>query len=288
LYGEFFGHHEIFGIQLQPINIAGFVLYKPLENILSVFKFAILIGVIQINLGWFLQMMNYWRNKRKFMAFADSFLKILLLSGGTFLLFGFGFRFESWLKPPFPILLPLIPGVLLLVSKVIGRALGVNYLKHESYGELFGEGFMETFETFLAILSNVASYVRILALALAHISLMMMLEPIQELDLGWGPLTEVMKFIFIILGNFIIILFEGLLVIINDIRLHFYEFFFKFFQGKGIEYNPFNLNNKFSIIIFMADESRDIIMEELEREIKKQSGNTAIQEAIQEITNKYM
>ena len=88
LYGEFFGHHEIelFGTVLwnfeeNPIIIPllNIQLYNPLENILSVFYFAIVIGIFHITLGWFIQFLNYWKQRRKYLAFSDSLMKIFFL-----------------------------------------------------------------------------------------------------------------------------------------------------------------------------------------------------------------
>ncbi|MFX0076926.1 MAG: V-type ATP synthase subunit I, partial [Candidatus Hermodarchaeota archaeon] len=243
LYSEFFGMHEIklFNIvflELEKIKIPilNISLHNPLDNILSVFKFAVLIGVFHLNLGWFIQFMNYWKQKKKYLGFTDSLIKIILLTGGTILIFTYGFDIYTWLEPPFPILLVIGPAILLIILKPVGKALHLSYLKKESVGGLIGEGTMETFETFLSILSNVASYIRLLALALAHISLMVAITAMSEIIQGGGVVNEVITYIGLIFGNIIVILLEGLLVFINAVRLHFYEFFFKFYQGSGVDY----------------------------------------------------
>ncbi|MHA1914721.1 MAG: V-type ATPase 116kDa subunit family protein, partial [Promethearchaeota archaeon] len=178
LYGEFLGHHEIdiFGnviwdFETNPVilPIIG-SLNDPLGNILDVFYFAILIGVFQINLGWFIQFLNYWKQKRKFLAFSDSLVKILLLTGGAILLFNWGFDINSWIAAPYPILLVIVPGILLLLLKPLGKLFKISYLQEESFGGLLGEGSVEAFDTVLSVISNVASYIRLLALALAHIA----------------------------------------------------------------------------------------------------------------------
>ncbi|GAH37240.1 unnamed protein product, partial [marine sediment metagenome] len=167
LYGEFFGMHdiELFGtifLHLEPVTIPilNITLHNPLNNILVVFKFAILIGVIHINLGWFIQFLNYWKQHRKYLGFTGSLVKIWLLTGGTILIFTFGFDIYVWMAPPYPILLPLLPGILLILLKPFGKLFHVSYLKEETIGGLIGEGTMESFETLLSIMSNVASYTR--------------------------------------------------------------------------------------------------------------------------------
>jgi V/A-type H+-transporting ATPase subunit I len=295
LYSEFFGMHEIklfdtvfLDLKEITIPILNISLQNPLDNILSVFKFAVLIGVFHLSLGWFIQFMNYWKQKKKFLGFTDSIVKILILIGGTILIFTFGFDIDSWLDPPFPILLVVIPAILLIVLKPIGKILHISYLKKESVGELIGEGTMETFETFLSILSNVSSYIRLLALALAHISLMLAITAMSDLIQGGGIVNEIVSFIGLIFGNMIVILLEGLLVFINAIRLHFYEFFFKFYQGSGVNYIPFYLDDTYSEVMFEISSIKDVISEEIDREIESKKGYQDIIEAEKYISGKYL
>jgi hypothetical protein len=85
----------------------------------------------------------------------------------------------------------------------------------------------------------------------------------------------------------VVIVIEGLLVFINTMRLHYYEFFFKFFQGTGIQYFPFHLDSNFSIMTFQGDIEKDIISEEIEKEIDTLSAKEEIDRAISYISKKY-
>jgi len=295
LYGEFFGMHEIkifstVYMHLEPVTIPilNITLYNPLNNIMSVFKFAVLVGVFHLNLGWFIQFLNYWKQHRKFLGFTDSLVKILLLTGGTILIFTYGFDIYSWLEPPYPILLPLVPGIMLIVLKPFGKLFHVSYLKEESVGGLIGEGTMESFETLLSIMSNVASYIRLLALALAHISLMVAITAMGDLVQGEGIGYEIVNLIGLIFGNLIVILLEGLLVFINSIRLHFYEFFFKFYQGSGVNYIPFYLEDTYSVITFEVSSIKDVISEEIDKEIESKISQRDIIEAEELVSKKYL
>jgi len=294
LYGEFFGMHdiELFGtvfLQLEPVTIPilNITLNNPLNNIMAVFKFAVLIGVVHINLGWFIQFLNYWKQHRKYLGFTDSLIKIWLLTGGTILIFTFGFDINVWMAPPYPILLPLLPGILLILLKPLGKIFHVSYLKEETFGGLIGEGTMESFETLLSIMSNVASYIRLLALALAHISLMVAIQAMGDLIQGGGVINEIINIIGLIFGNIVVILLEGLLVFINAIRLHFYEFFFKFYQGTGVTYIPFYLDDKYSTISFKLSAIYDVISEEIDKEIESKKAHEDIIKAEQYISKKY-
>jgi vacuolar-type H+-ATPase subunit I/STV1 len=192
-----------------------------------------------------------------------------------------------WFSYPYPILLPLLPGLLLILFKPLGRIFRISYLRKDSYGELLGEGSLETFETALSILSNVASYIRLLALALAHIALMVAILAMIGLITGEGIGFQILIVIGLIFGNLLVILIEGILVLINDIRLHFYEFFFKFYQGTGIEFFTFNLKEKYSHIRFKIESAKDIISEEIEKEIDLKKVKDTIDTAIKYISDKY-
>ena len=294
LYGEFFGMHEIkllntVFMHLEPVNIpiVNITLNNPLNNIMTVFKFAVIIGVFHLNLGWFVQFLNYWNQSRKFLGFTDSLVKIMILTGGTILIFTYGFDIYTWLEPPYPILLPLVPGILLIVLKPFGKIFHLSYLKEETVGGLIGEGTMEAFETLLSIMSNAASYIRLLALALAHISLMVAIIAMGNLVQGEGIVNDIVNVVGSIFGNMLVILLEGLLVFINAIRLHFYEFFFKFYQGSGVNYIPFYLNDNYSVILFEVTSIKDVISEEIEREIESKVTHDDIIEAEKLVSKKY-
>ncbi len=306
LYGEFFGSDNFFGYKLQEIRffiplLGNITLSNPLSNILSIFKFTLIIGVIHVNLGWIIQFINYWKQSKKYMSMTDSFMKICLLTGGTFLIFIYGINFNTWLSYPYPILLVIVPGILLILLKPIGGLLGISYLKKESFGSLLGEGTVETFETALSILSNIASYIRLLALALAHIALMITIQALIGLlptpgtiTIGMDPLAitgiiliEGLRIIGIVIGNVFVILLEGVLVFINTLRLHFYEFFFKFYQGTGTEFFSFYLDDNYSIIQFKVEHEKDLISEEIEREIDNRKTREDLEEALQVIKDKF-
>ncbi|MFX0175242.1 MAG: V-type ATP synthase subunit I [Candidatus Hodarchaeota archaeon] len=304
LYGEFFGSEMMFGIHLQPVPfflplLGSINLYDPINNIMSVFMFTLFIGVVHIDMGWIIEFINYWKQSKKYLSFSNSLMKIFFITGGAILIFTYGINFTVWLSPtylvtlwgpiplPPPILLVIIPGILLIILRPLGRLLGVSYLKKESFGALIGEGSIQTFETVLSVLSNVASYIRLLALALVHIALMISIQTMIGILQGEGIVIEIFRVIGLIFGNLVVILLEGILVFINTIRLHFYEFFFKFYKGSGTEFFPFYLDETYSIITFKKEISRDIISEEIEKEIEPKKAKEVIDEAISLIEDKF-
>ncbi len=300
LYGEFFGMNFILGYELKPFIISipfvgSVTFHDPLNNIMALFLLTLFIGVIHINLGWLIQFANFSKQKMKFKAVSDPLMKILFLDGGVGMLVLYGLNINSWVAYPYPVLLCIIPGILLILMKPLGKLMHISYLKKESFKKLLGEGSIETFETVLSIPSNILSYIRLLALALAHISLMLAIEamigiiprPSPQSNLIGFILIEILVVVALIFGNLIVILLEGVLVFLNAIRLHFYEFFFKFYQGAGLVFVPFSLSNEFSQIKFKADVQKDIISETLEKEINLKMIKSDIKKARQEISKDF-
>lgn len=97
------------------------------------------------------------------------------------------------------------------------------------------QSFMDLFETLISLLSNTLSFVRVGAFAVAHggLSLVILSLAGEEPDLGF--------WITIIIGNLFIIGFEGLIVGIQTMRLHYYEMLGKFFHGGGMRFEPLTL-----------------------------------------------
>ncbi|KKM04848.1 hypothetical protein LCGC14_1760080, partial [marine sediment metagenome] len=131
------------------------------------------------------------------------------------------------------------------------------------------------------------SYIRLLALALAHIALLTSINALMGLVQGEGIGVTIAHFIGGIFGNMIVILLEGLLVFLNCIRLHFYEFFFKFFQGSGLEYYPFALESYYSVLNFRIGTEKDIISEEIDKEIDTISMKEEVDKAVKSISKRF-
>ena len=97
------------------------------------------------------------------------------------------------------------------------------------------QSFMDLFESVISMLSNTLSFVRVGAFAVAHggLSLAFFSLAGEEPDLGF--------WITLLIGNIFIIGFEGLIVYIQTMRLHYYEILGKFFHGGGMRFEPLTL-----------------------------------------------
>ncbi|BCU71329.1 V-type ATP synthase subunit I [Stygiolobus caldivivus] len=105
-------------------------------------------------------------------------------------------------------------------------------------------GFIEGgFEAGILLLSNTISFIRVLVFAVAHYYILYAFSYMGYLAAGYpstviGLLTNPIAIIIIIIGNLLAIALEGLIVFIQDMRLHFYEMFSKFYEGRGRKFEP--------------------------------------------------
>lgn len=249
LYGSVFGFEgehflHTFGRELHPIWTS------PINNTLPVLGVAIDAGIILLLVGFLLAIFNQIRSREwahlifghkgivGFLLYL-SFLGLLGVAAGTLPIAPKVAIGISKLPLPFP-LLTLIFGLGIMFSEVF-----LNLMEgHRPVIEAKGVGgfamylvqaFMDLFETMISMLSNTLSFVRVGAFAVAHGGVSMAIFALagEEVDLGF--------WITVVLGNIFIIGFEGLIVGIQTMRLHYYEFLGKFFTGGGMRFEPLRL-----------------------------------------------
>ncbi|MEB3779157.1 MAG: V-type ATP synthase subunit I [Desulfurococcales archaeon] len=105
-----------------------------------------------------------------------------------------------------------------------------------------GHGFLEAYESLLMAMGNIPSFLRIMALALAHSSLMLGFTDLYHVIAG-GGFSIVFGVIVYIIGNLLAAGLEGILAFAHSVRLHFYEWFSKFYSGTGIPFKPVSIPN---------------------------------------------
>ena len=106
--------------------------------------------------------------------------------------------------------------------------------------------FVESFEFVLSIISNTASYLRLWALSLAHSVLSEILwEMVLRNAFKTGPsrFFNVLRMVIIVtlwqlVSVGFLIVMEGMSAALHGVRLHWVEFFNKFFHGEGTKFCP--------------------------------------------------
>jgi V/A-type H+/Na+-transporting ATPase subunit I len=98
----------------------------------------------------------------------------------------------------------------------------------------------------IEILSNVISYTRIGIMLLVHSALLVTVNESYESGGGLAVLIG---------GNIGIMLIEGLIVYIQTIRLHLYEWFPKWYKGEGVEFKKLIPNKVYSNLVWSEKQS---------------------------------
>jgi len=246
LYGSIFGFEEI--LPHHPF-FKQFIWIQPLHDPLRILGTTIGVGIVLINFALFLNMYNAWRARDWGRFFFDSHGLVGFVLYWAFLV-GMGVLISIL------ILHLTIPTNLIVIDLVVlafGALVAVVFaepLKHwmeghplhieESLGMFAFQAFFEVFEKFISMLSNTMSYVRVGAFAIAHGGFSLAIFILAKLASG-GEDGGVGYWIVVALGNLLLIVAEGFIVGIQTMRLHYYEFFSKFFLGGGSPYEPLAL-----------------------------------------------
>jgi V/A-type H+-transporting ATPase subunit I len=145
---------------------------------------------------------------------------------------------DTWLV----LILIVLPLAVLVLHRPV-HALLTRGKSLEGEGPVMGlfQGLIEGLETVMVYVANTFSFLRVAAFALSHAALCFTIFVLYRLvnGLPGGPVWSAAVFI---LGTAVIIGLEGLIVVIQIMRLEYYEFFSKFFQGGGTLYEPFRLD----------------------------------------------
>jgi V/A-type H+-transporting ATPase subunit I len=96
--------------------------------------------------------------------------------------------------------------------------------------------FIETLETLIGYISNTLSFLRVAAFSLNHAALSLAVLTLAGM---MGPAGHVIT---VILGNLFVLVLEGGIVMIQVMRLQYYEGFSRYFSGDGHAFAPLRLS----------------------------------------------
>jgi len=249
LYGSIFGFEghlieEYLHFHFDPT-------FSPLENILSILSIAIDAGIVILIFGFLLGMFNSIRSGDwAHLLFGHSGIAAFVFYLCFLALVFGGFLGSTAFAPKIAIALyslplPFMPLIIVFGVFVMFGGFFRNMVEGHTliegkgfggFGMFLVTSFMDLFESAISMLSNTLSFVRVGAFAVAHGGLSLAIFSLagEEPTIGF--------WITIVIGNLFIIGFEGLIVYIQTMRLHYYEILGKFFHGGGMQFEPLKLN----------------------------------------------
>ena len=210
-------------------------------------KISILMGITHLFIGNFITIYNTIKNKEYDELIIEKIPVFLMFFGFVFLMFAFigtSFKIDQlfvsqhdtpifFFLRAFPISLVSIYSISILLFGflifIIGKPIMIltGKVPKESIIMVAFVSFLDGgIEKIAGSLSNILSYSRLAVLLTVHSSLLIVV------NLVWGfPLFLAIPLV--ILLNILVLVLEGMIVYIQSLRLHLYEWFTKFFVGSG-------------------------------------------------------
>ena len=210
---------------------------------------AIWVGIIHITLGRLLSIVNHAR-----MDHGSHRTKAIIAQTG-WLAFMWGLIITIWSMFPIPLMLDLTQ-LGDVVAPIGLRPAGIVGIVLILYGmvAIAQENALDLLEL-PTVISHVLSYARLLAVGLSSvaiasvinfIALDMMVEPQLESLSAVGIVIIIIGILVLVVGH-VVNTFLGILEAgLNSIRLHYVEFFTKFYKGGGRKYNPFGMKRLYT------------------------------------------
>lgn len=229
LYGSLFSSEQIIPA----------LWFHPTTDIMKLFTATILLGVVFLMAGLCINIFNSLLSADYTEAlFEKRGLSVLILYAAIVV---FALNYQKTGQPPAiwsVIAFVLLPLIIFSLRGVLGAAL-FQRTKPAGTAEYVVETVMDIVEIALGLFANTISFIRVGAFALSHAGLSIVVYTLA--GMVDPALQSAGAVIIIVIGNIFIIGFEGFICGIQSMRLEYYEFFSKFFQGNGIEFSPFTL-----------------------------------------------
>ena len=233
LYDSFFGYEHVIS-KIIPLNIY----IRPIENINIMLVTAVVLGIILLFIGFGYSIYNKLKiGDIKEGVFGRNGITGLLLYSSLLIIVLVKLIENITINTSIFIVVAIVSVILLLIREPItNKILKNDKLYSESVSDYYVESGFELLETFLSMLSNTVSFIRVGAFALNHVGLFIAFHTMARL-IG-STMGDISMFL---IGNIIIILLEGLIVFIQGLRLMYYEIFSKYYTGDGYEFKPSGL-----------------------------------------------
>ena len=204
LFGEVFGFEQAFGVEFPQ-------LISRAHEINAMLITAVAIGLLHVNLGFVLGFVNELKHKGLFKAFCAKLSWIILQLGVALWVF--------W---------DAKAGI-----AVSAAAVALIYIGESMRGMVELPG----------LLSNIVSYTRLAAVGISSVMLATVINDISKEIAQSGAIGIAASVIILFIGHTINLALGLLGGFLQSLRLHYVEFFTKFFEGGAAPFKPFGAKN---------------------------------------------
>lgn len=235
-----FVYGSLFGLEKEELPWLPSLIGKPLDpkNIMPILLTGVVFGIVVLTVSYFIGILN--RLKKK--DIEEGIFGKNGLMGYIFFISFILIAVSITKLINLPIQIPvtsLIVSLLIMILKepLTHLIIGKRPLVHGGMGAYLTESIFEGIETILGTLSNAISFMRVGAFALSHAGLSLAFIVMSNMSSN-----IIVRIFILLLGNILILSLEGLVVLIQCLRLEYYEMFSKYFVGDGLEYKPVKIN----------------------------------------------
>lgn len=277
--GEVFGHHiaamaPLSGLlaeggALHPISwIVGVISVAELtfEQVIDILKVSLFIGIVHLLWAMILRIKRLAREGKKIALYMEALPNITLYGGIVVIMMcAIGSQYDvmnmysrthtetvpwvtmflgEWAQVWIVTRIAVVTVIVSMVTMMIGGLLHAK--KHPEEGGSAANVIMEVLlGKTVESLAHTISYARIGIMLLVHAALLL---TVNNSFYSLGGAESIGAWVMIIGGNIGIMMIEGLIVYIQSLRLHLYEFFTKWYDGGGHEFRqirPEMIYNRF-------------------------------------------
>ena len=207
VFGEFFGEEVLFGHEIPHLIARA-------SHINEILMISVIIGVIHLNLGLIIGFFNLLHHHGLKHAILEKVSWMILQVGAALAYLGFTH---------------MIP---------VNGYVGLVVILISAIMLYFGEGVKGLLEL-PAIFSNILSYARLMAVGLASVQLALLVNEMSFEMIHEGGIMIIFAIIILLIGHVINLALGLLGPFLHSLRLHYVEFFGKFYTGGGKKFVAF-------------------------------------------------
>lgn len=246
IFGVLF--NSLLGFSVLPFTLLPSPVTGTIDDIMIILLLCLLLGVIQIAVGYFMKALNCFKQRDIVGGICDGLIWVTFFVG--FIFATFNFLLDYLMTEQF-VLNPNVrgffdkmqkPGLIVVVATLIVAALTAGR-NEKGFGK-FSKGFGAIYGL-INIMSDILSYARLFGLMLSG-----MIIATTFNDIGLSLMTSVIGYVLgglvMVLGHIFNIAMGVLGAYIHDSRLQYIEFFSKFYTGEGNKFTP--IGSKFKYV----------------------------------------
>jgi V/A-type H+-transporting ATPase subunit I len=234
IFGEFFGFDlgRVIPIPrvLEIVQRVGGPPTLSTSAVTTLFIVSLLIGIGHLTLAISLDIYEAYKGHEILELVVEKIPNLVFYVSGVGFALAFieaGYKFGGVLGTPLGLIsTAIVLPTAIYIALAKGVATAAGKLHEDSVAMSFITGLIELIVKIAEFLANTISYARLAILLMVHAALLLTLNSVVSLPVYIAAP-------FLIIFNILIMALEGLIVYIQDLRLHLYEWFTKFYAGSG-------------------------------------------------------